>query len=280
MFMRNCLSRVARKLWVWTLGLGLIPALAMPSLASEITLRLPASDTARLSFQVTDDRDAELLLDELSVSVSLGDNTTLLLDELIPFQDQIQVRLADYNFDGSLDVGILESEGYGGVNLFFAVFVFEPTSDSFVYWFTESNITLDAEAQEIHTHQRSGPRHYSTVYRLHQGQPYAYQTASPLLDWDLEKHSRYDPDGQLLDTWVVDLRNNQMPAERAITAEQAYFHQEPDEATQLSSYIITGDTVEILDSAGDWDDWLLVRYRGGKVFEHWIKAETIATPPS
>jgi len=249
---------------------------AIPAVASDLdlTLRVAEADSVRLSFPLGPDRQAELQVQGSRVGVTVdGGDAQPLLDEPQPLNGEIMVTVADYDFDGMSDIGVLESHGYGGVNLFIAVYVFDPDTGSFRHWLTDSNLHVDPAAREIHAAQRSGPRYFTTTYRLHGSEPYPYREAVTIGP-GLEKVTLRDETGAEMDTRVLEAGDG-LPAVRAVVAERAYFHDAPDEASRLRSYIVRGDEVELLNSAGEWDEWLFVRYRGNRVFEHWIRTEAV-----
>ena len=254
--------------------LGLLGGLPLAALSggNELSFWVGEQSRARLGFSITPDTRAELIVDRGSVNIEFGSGSSqTLAQDIEPFNGEIGVTVDDYNFDGFADIAVLESFGYGGVNMFFAVYVFDPAQSAFRHWLTESNIEPDPAKREVHTGQKSGPRYFSAVYRLHDGNPYLYRE-SVQIGSDLEKVTLRNARGDVTETKIVDLRRDgSATAERTIAAERAYFYDEPDDAAKTGAYVIRGDTVELLDSAGDWDDWLFIRYRGRRVFEKWIK---------
>lgn len=86
------------------------------------------------------------------------------------------VLLGDFNFDGADDVAILEGIGYGGVNLFYRVWLWQSKSKNFAEFKTPiSNPALNTVSRMLISGQRSGPRWYQTVYAAKDGAlvPYA-----------------------------------------------------------------------------------------------------------
>lgn len=86
------------------------------------------------------------------------------------------VLWGDFNFDGADDVAILEGIGYGGVNLFYRVWLWQSKSKNFAEFKTPvSNPALNTASRMVISGQRSGPRWYQTVYAAKDGAlvPYA-----------------------------------------------------------------------------------------------------------
>ncbi len=69
--------------------------------------------------------------------------------------------------------------------------------------------------------------------------------------------------------------NAPIPAVRAIAVERAYLYNQPVEAAKTSMYVIKGDRVTLLDAAGAWDEWVLMRYQGTRLIEKWIKFDQL-----
>ena len=246
--------------------------LAAFSAANELSLWVVEQGRARLEFSIAPAKKGALIVDNSAVSIAIdGQESQILARDIEPFNGEIGVIVDDYNFDGLNDIAVLESYGYGGVNLFYAVYVFDLAQSAYRYWLTESNIEPDPATRELHTGQKSGPRYITVIYRIHDGNPYAYRE-SVGIGLDLEKVTLRNEYGDVIQTNIADVRlDGSAAAIRAIAAERAYFFDEPNETTKTSIYVIRGDKVELLDSAGDWDDWCLIRYRGKRIFEKWIK---------
>ena len=239
---------------------------------------LESSAKARIAFNLADSQAAELQIENNKLSVRLEPGTTQILTENIePLHGEILVQIDDFNFDGWRDIAVLESYGYGGVNVFSAIYAYDTNESSFRHLLTESNIRADDDVHELHADQRSGPRYYTSKYRFQAGHPYLYRQAVQIGP-ELEKNTLYDAQGSILKTAIVDQSqelSELIPARRRVLAERAYLYHSPDEQSKTRGYVIRGDEVELLDSAGDWDQWFLIRYRGKSTIERWIKSENI-----
>lgn len=79
--------------------------------------------------------------------------------------------VADFNFDGHEDVAVLEGIGYGGVNLFYRVWLWNSAAQKYREFPTSiSNPSLSAKNRTVVSAQRSGPRWYQTVFRAGGGE--------------------------------------------------------------------------------------------------------------
>lgn len=239
---------------------------------------LESGASARIAFNLAGSQAAELHIENNKLSVRLEPGATqVLVENIEPLHGEFLVQIDDFNFDGWRDIAVLESYGYGGVNLFSAIYAYDAEKSSFRHLLTESNIRADDDVRELHADQRSGPRYYTSKYRFQAGSPYLYRQVVQIGS-ELEKNTIYDAHGGILQTIIADQGlplDELIPARRQVLSERAYLYREPDEHSKTRAYVIRGDEVELLNSAGDWDQWLLIRYRGKSVIERWVKSEDI-----
>jgi hypothetical protein len=213
------------------------------------------------------------------VTDKAGDKALLMdgLDMLDVLHGQVIVSIADMNFDGYKDIAIDESQGYGGVNIFTAVYFWDPGNGRYkTKGFKVSNFDLDDKAKVLSSAQRSGPFWYRTDYKFENGVPWAYEEI--IGPGVVEIHKYFDKSGKVIRKILAD-PNRQgtavVPAIFSVPVAKIYFYSKPDENSKTSTYIVKGDKVEVLDEAGSWSQWLKVRYRGKKTFVRWIKAGEI-----
>lgn len=97
--------------------------------------------------------------------------------------------IRDFDFDGRKDLGVPSGVGYGGVNIFYSVYRYQPASKSFVIMggkdFPVCNPEFSEKSQILVTNSRSGPMWYGLDYKFRQGKPWVYQRRSPVLLEDL-----------------------------------------------------------------------------------------------
>ncbi len=206
--------------------------------------------------------------------------------------DAHQVGLAqvgDFNFDGLQDVAMLNGNGYGGVNLFYRLFLWDKAKQQFSE-FNEaiSNPSLNVSAKELHTAQRDGPKWYSTTYRVDKGRLYpAIDTQMVGTEGAWDYYTFKNPAGKVVGHKVVgdDAKAEQkaetLPdAHGVVITDKAVLYDKPKAAAQTKMYVIKGDKVTLLDwqagADGDFGaGWFLARYEGKKTLEKWIQGDAI-----
>lgn len=198
-------------------------------------------------------------------------------------------QVGDFNFDGWQDVAVLNGNGYGGVNLFYQVFLWDKAKQQ-LHAFDEavSNPSLDAKNQELNTASRDGPAWSSTTYRVVKGQLYAAVESKMVgTDGAWEYYEFKNPAGKVIGHKVLgESGSPEQKAEDApnasavIVVDKAMLHDKPQASAQTKMYVIKGDKVTLLDwKAGDDGDfgagWFLVRYEGKKTLEKWVKGDAL-----
>ncbi|MBO0613907.1 XAC2610-related protein [Thiothrix fructosivorans] len=197
---------------------------------------------------------------------------------------------ADFNFDGQGDIAVLDGVGYGGVNLFYRLYLWNKASGKFQeYKETISNPTLMPETKTLSTAQRSGPRWYSTDYRFNKGKPYAWTEGMMVgTEGDLYFVKIHNAAGKVIKNVVADTQDasnvdaNSVAATRTIAIEKAVLHDKPNVASKTKQYLIKDDAVTLLDyrENDDGSEWFLVRFTGKKVVEKWVEWGAINRAPA
>lgn len=201
----------------------------------------------------------------------------------------------DFNFDGAQDLALLESSGYGGVNAFYQLFLWDQATQEFkAFGETVSNPEVDAKKQVLTTSTRSGPSWYTTKYKLNQGQLY------PAVDWEVipvndgnwQRLTFKNPQGKVIGHKVVNSQDEQsgdagdnLPFVVAtIKVKKAPLYDKPNSTTQTKMYLIKKDEVTLLDWQATEGDpytgtgWFLVHYEGKKIVEKWIEGSALVKP--
>lgn len=196
-------------------------------------------------------------------------------------------QVGDFNFDGTQDVAIQNGIGYGGVNMFYRVFLWDTASLKFKeYPEPVSNPVLDANKQTVTSSQRSGPLWYSTVFRAEKGKLYPAMAIEmlPVGDTVLEYVTLKSAAGKVTGHKVVGEQSdggyeNAPAATATIQVEKAALYDKPNSAAKTKMYVIKGDSVTLLDwkakEGGFGEGWFLVRYQGRKVIEKWIESSSL-----
>lgn len=190
----------------------------------------------------------------------------------------------DFNFDGMGDVAVLDGVGYGGVNLFYRLYLWDAKMRQFSeFRETISNPTLTEATRTLCTGERSGPRWYTTDYRFEQGNAYVWAESMMVgNNGDLYLVRLKKPDGKVVRTLVADTQDpsgideKTPPARRLVTVKKAVLHDKPQHNATTAMHLTHGDEVELLDYVQNQDgsEWFKVRYQGKKVVEKWVQWES------
>lgn len=199
----------------------------------------------------------------------------------------------DFNFDGAQDVALLESIGYGGVNLFYQLFLWDRHTQAFKKMGeTFSNPEVDPKKQVLSTSARSGPIWYTTKYQVEQGRLYPAVEWEPVIAGDWQRLTFKNSQGKVVGHKVVNNQDEQsgdagdnLPfAVSTIKVKKAALYDKPNLATKTKMYLIKKDQVTLLDwqpSEGDpytGEGWFLVRYEGKKITEKWVEGSALIKP--
>jgi hypothetical protein len=233
------------------------------------------------------------------VSVTLPDGSTQSMGAFESGEGEEAERfgvaqVADFNFDGKLDVGILDGVGYGGVNMFYRLNLWDKASGKFQeYAEPISNPVLDKDKKVLTSAQRSGPKWYTTKYQLNdKGALY------PAVDWEMlsanegawEYLTFKNPQGKVIGHKIVSSGEEDGRADAdlpdataIIQVDKAWLYEKADSPAPTKMYVIKGDKVTLLDwkPLGDdsyGDGRFLMRYKGRKVIEKWIDGNTLVKP--
>lgn len=89
--------------------------------------------------------------------------------------------VGDFNFDGYDDIAVLEGNGYGGVNLFYRIWLWQSKQQNFREFTTSiSNPVLNSGSRMLISGHRSGPRWYQAVFAANAGTLLPYAEAQML----------------------------------------------------------------------------------------------------
>lgn len=266
------------------------------------SVSLAATQEAGFPFKFTPVPGKSVTIDqpagsEVIAHLPNGQQQSLAVVETYEASDGIsQVALTDdFNFDGAQDVAILESSGYGGVNAFYQLFLWDQAAQNFkAFGETFSNPEVDSKRQILTTSTRSGPIWYTTKYKLAQGKLY------PAVDWEpipvndgyWQRLSFKNPQGKIIGHKVVNSQDEQSgdPGDElpfvvaTIKVKKAALYDKPSMAAKTKMYLIKKDQVTLLDWQPTEGDpyaglgWFLVRYEGKKTLEKWIEGSALLKP--
>ncbi|MDD5393942.1 MAG: hypothetical protein PHE17_13060 [Thiothrix sp.] len=251
------------------------------------------------SFTIVNVQQTTINVNENKLSATLLAGKVQDLGEIEPLEGEEATRfpvaqVGDFNFDGAQDVAIQDAIGYGGVNIFYTLHLWDKATGKFQqYPEPISNPALDSGKKVLTSSQRSGPKWYTTKYQIN-----AKGALYPAVEWEMlsanegawEYLTFKNPQGKVTGHKIVvsgeeDARADaDLPdATATIEVEKTHLYEAADSPAPTKMYIIKGDKVTLLDwkPLGDdtfGDGRFLVRYKGHKVLEKWIDGNALVKP--
>ena len=257
-----------------------------------IRISAPFGDVTSTTFAhpAYDGAQAMVRIENGSVVAGTDNDALTLQDGMLEgdlLQDEMAVLLMDVDFDGYLDVGVLDGVGYGGVNVFWTFFRAD-AERLFVPVGTVSNPERDDIMGTIVSSSRSGPFWTRDVYRSEGG----------ALDLQFSRTMRGEYDivtfpgggkGQAIRVIISSIAPDPWDAEAvedpafhvtamATNIGRSYFYDAPDEATRRDAYLVEGDVGRVTD-ATETGDWLRIIFTHSETritTEGWMRAEDVA----
>ncbi|MFK7792377.1 MAG: hypothetical protein AB8B88_06875 [Devosiaceae bacterium] len=234
----------------------------------------PAYDGARATVRIANGR--------VVVGTDADALTIGTYDPADAWNDEMSVLLMDVNFDGFLDVGVLDGVGYGGVNVFWNFFRAD-ADRLFVPVGTLSNPELDDVMGTVLSSSRSGPFWTREVFRP-QGDGLRLQFSRTF--WGEFDLVEFPGLGKGLDVRAVISQIAPDPWDEAslddpmfhVTAVagagRSYFHDDANDATARSAYLVEGDIGRVLDvdATGDWLFITFTHRQTGNITQGWMRA--------
>lgn len=198
---------------------------------------------------------------------------------------QARILVDDFDFDGSPDLMVPVSMGYGGVNWLYQLRRFDPSALRLREADQEEFCNPAPEPGErvLAVPCKSGPAWHPDAYKFAAGRPYRYRSnelveirgfAGDDAPVFLQRDS--DPAGKVLAVKVVEAGDSTKPAIRKIGQARVYLHDAADDGARTAAYVVKDDVVELLDIANHGEhQWLKVAYssaRAGRLVK-WIRLE-------
>lgn len=267
-----------KKLFVFIIFLlGL--ALAQTSEMLEFPVQEAIKETVPLQTGSSEMIRLELAKGSSELSVQVGSSKQTLSITLVKDGAPTPASLlaADFNFDGFTDLAIPETEGYGGVNYFYMIYLYNekgfeaislPEAD------LACNPYLEKETQTIKTSCKSGPIYYRQDFRFENSKPYiSFENAQLSVDaigglfW---VETTYDSDGKKLSVTITNNADDSLPA--TVTWDKLRLYTSPDKASRTDIYLEQGHEVEII-ALNDDNTWVNISYKdeNGQAQTAWVK---------
>ncbi len=260
---------------VWMMFALIGATLAAPSPRS-FSLEKPF--TANINLTSRETVRLRLDLDKKQLEVRVRGETQRLGITTIDDTERGSVLVNDFNFDGFADIAIPDGIGYGGVNYFYVLYTFRPSSHRFERLEfpgdTElCNPELRAQTRTIETDCKSGPKYEFADYRFAHGHPYLYRSAEMVIldGFDTDQYLVYAvrvfaPNGQRLQSSISDDPRLETAPLRYVPVDRAYLYDSPREDARTDRYIVRNDAVRVLDVRDvDGQQWLRIAYQSRKL---------------
>lgn len=280
---------------------GLVPDAAasdgaVPMLERGIRLEVFIDESAHLSFEhpTPDGGQAYVRVDQGQVRVGLSADTVT-LQEAAAWEDLgvdvVSVLLMDIDFDGYLDVGVLDGIGYGGVNLFWRFHRADPDGTFSPVSGTVSNPERDDLMGTIISSSRSGPFWSRDVHRVDNDRFRLMLSREARGEYDVVTFPAAGKGGDPVrgiipaiapDPWDGEALEDPAFHQFAIATNpgRSYFYDEPEESTRRGAYLVEGDVGRVTGVSA-WGEWFHV------VFTHadthitttgWMRGEDLVLP--
>lgn len=193
------------------------------------------------------------------------------------------VLVEDFDFDGFNDVGIPNSIGYGGVNIFYEIQRYNPKTKRLELLngkdFEVSNPGFDPKNKVLFSSARSGPAWYGTQFKFLGGKPYRFKSEDPVVligfperESLMFQSTTYNSKGQVIRTELSEenAKGDTVPVFRAIVTARADLYSSPNDSAKTGRYIIRNDVVRVLELQKptilpDEVQWVKVAYLSKKL---------------
>lgn len=248
--------------------------------ANENPLIFKSTDTTFEEIRINQDTHIKLHFKAGQVSVEYANGKSAVLEAIEDFMnDEAQIFINDFNFDGTSDIAVAVSYGYMGVNVFTNLYLYDTKSKTYKPSLKQiSNPRPLLKTKELRTSMKSGPWHYTTLYRYHQGKAYKYRAwQEPPTEIGLFQHEFFDPQGKLVKRLVINEADEKkdlsalQPATRKVTAKKAFLYDKAGAEAPTKMYLVAGDEVALLEiKMVDYNHWYRVRYQGKKTINKWL----------
>mgnify|MGYP003647582959 FL=1 len=193
----------------------------------------------------------------------------------------LEARLSDVNFDGIRDLLVETQVGYGGVNVFFDLYL--GTQSGFETDIAEqglSNPEIDQDRKQITTMMRSGPSWYRDIYLISNRRPYRFMTTTAA-GRGISYARFLSDDGQLQREMITDAVQEDprdwQPLQLILPGGAPYpLRGEPDDASATSGALPDGSTI-LLRRFSEDRRFALVEHSKNRM-TGWLKTDWLPLP--
>lgn len=259
----------------FTLCVFLISLTATPAIAITINANTPYE--AKISKE-----NNQIFLYHKDKKQTLSKDDDLYLDA-----NGQRYKIDDFNFDGIDDIAIISGVGYGGVNIFYRLYLAKDNQ----YKTTNieiSNYKLYPQFQTVLSNYRSGPRTFNDLYKITQTKELSYfvqyvygsviNTCS-IKDWKSSTKTAI-PTPKIASCKDLIEKHEANPAYAKVIPQKALLYN--NNANKPNGmYLIKGDIVQILGK--DETSRILIEFKGKKTTRKYInpqELQIIENPPT
>ncbi|WP_424950006.1 SH3 domain-containing protein [Deinococcus sp.] len=221
--------------------------------------------------------------DDERFTLSTGSQTLQATGNCNP-EFNMNVLVADFNFDGYRDVAVPTDTGYGGVNTFYTLYFYRPASRTFQKTryrddqndhAIRANLSPDPVTHTVDGSYKSGPAYVALtlcptpdgldLYTCRQGD-LNFNLAQTADDYDW---TWFSPSGTVLASRPL-RRSGEDRSRWTVAAARLDLHTGPTLNSKSLAYVVRDDQVEVLELRAGWAH---VRYsgQGKRVFGGWVK---------
>ena len=230
------------------------PVSATDGIERPLEFAVPKGAKSSLEFPTDGGGGARIEVTPNNVTLRVHDTSTIIQrDRSVGFGlDETYFKIADFNFDGQLDVAVSSSTGYGGVNVFFDIFLINgKTTRAATKALEICNPVRHLPTKSLLSYGcKSGPSTDTKWYRYGAGEFRLWATSQDA-DGNLAKFELVT--GQKI---ISEFSTPGLPALRPITVENARTYHEANAQSVSGDVLKLGHIVAIIDIVDQ--QWALV----------------------
>jgi hypothetical protein len=222
--------------------------------------------------------EATLLIKDKGLYLKHNGKTKKLFEGWESSEDEpgmdLEFSVDDINFDGIDDIAVVSMKAYGGVNIYYHLFLSENGQ------YVESDIELsnyELHGNVVLSEYKSGPRHFTDVYKVNKKHKLVHITSYEkyreddlcfVSELNLKELNVKKSNGVISCATLVEEHKVKALFAKVIKKKAMLYNNINDEKSN-GMYVIKGDKVELIDGKAE-ADMVLVRFRGKRVVTKYI----------
>lgn len=268
------LNRLKYCFWfnVFVCGTILINFPAIAALSHEFNLK--TNTKSEFEFSLNKNLKSRVTINQNILTLQAISEKPVSFNVSKPYNDLLHIIIEDYNFDGWQDIAVQTSVGYGGLNVFYDIFIFNPATRLYEKSLTELNEPrVNSDEKTIVCGGKSGTQILRETYSISDGKLFLSSSSSELVGTGVKRLVKTDAKGQILGVSMIDYEGN--PVQLKIKSERAFLYLQPLESAKTQDYLVKGDIVTLRDYKSENGDWYLIQHSKQTQPVQWIKFEDI-----